>query len=103
MKANIEIDLKLVIEQSSDGYTAYFPDLELYGMGSTASEAQISLHKSLDITIDYCLKNGTLFEVMQEAGFSKTIRLPKSTPNKAYSKVNYNIPLGDYGKERLHA
>lgn len=103
MKANIEIDLKLVMEKSSDGYTAYFPDLDLYGMGDTAFMAEKSLRETLNITVDYCVKNGTLFDIMQEAGFNKTVRLPKSTPNKTYSKVNYNIPLGDYGKQRLHA
>lgn len=100
MKANIKIDLELVIEHSDDGYTAYFPDLDLYGMGSTAHQAKKSLLKTLDMTIDYCVKHGTLFEVMQEAGFNQTIRLPKSTPSKTYSKVNYDIPLGDYGKEK---
>jgi hypothetical protein len=100
MKANIQIDLKIVYEKSSDGYTAYFPDLELYGMGDNKLEAKKSLKQSLDITIDYCLKNGTLFEVMEKAGFNKSIRLPKATQTKSYEKLNYNIPLNNYGKEK---
>lgn len=103
MKASVEINLKLVVEESKEGYTAYFPDLGLYGMGDTKTKAKKSLIESLDITMNYCLENGTLFEVMQEAGFTKSIRLPKSTPKTSYSNVNYNIPLGNYGKERLHA
>ncbi|SFV65144.1 hypothetical protein MNB_SUP05-5-1055 [hydrothermal vent metagenome] len=103
MKANIRIDIKVEFIKDENGYTALADIFGAYGMGDTKIEAQKSLKKSLDIFIDDYINRGVLMEVLEKQGLKKKIILPKSTKTKTYKKINYDIPLNNYGKERLHA
>ena len=103
MRANIQITVKAKFIKDSDGYTAYADVFGAYGMGATKREAEKSLKTTVEIYINEYIKLGTLFEILEKQGFNKKIVLPKAVKNESYKKLCYDIPLGDYAKERLHA
>lgn len=103
MKANITIDIKAEFIKDENGYTAYADVFNAYGMGDTKINAQKSLQKTIDIYIDEYVRLGVLFDKLKDFGFKKSVIIPKPTKNKTYKKINYDIPLSNYGKQRLHA
>ncbi|MDC9714542.1 MAG: hypothetical protein PSN36_01785 [Gammaproteobacteria bacterium] len=103
MKANITIDIKAEFVKDKDGYTAYADVFNAYGMGNTKMEAQKSLKQAIDVYVDEYMRLGVLFDKLQKFGFKKSVIIPKPKKNKTYKKINYDIPLNNYGKERLHA
>ncbi len=58
-----EITFRLTLEKDEQGYIARFPDLDLYGVGDTEAQAKESLIIATDITVQHCLKEGTLDEI----------------------------------------
>jgi predicted RNase H-like HicB family nuclease len=100
MKANINLDIKVEFIKKDDIYIAYADIFGAYGMGETKSKAQQSLKESINIYMQEYLKLGVLFDKLKQEGFKKKIVLPKSSKNKTYKKLNYDIPLSNYGKEK---
>jgi len=98
MKAEINIDLRITFIKVAGGYNA-LSDV-FASVGSTKAEAEKSLKEALGITFEWCTKHGTLFEALENEGFKQKVVLPPKTKEKSYKKINYNLPLGQYGKEK---
>ena len=105
MKADLSLNIKAEIIKTDSGYNAIADVFAVAGVGTTKQEALKSLKECLQSTINYCIDNGTLLQVLEEEGFQKRLVLPKSTKERSFTAINYNIPLGNYGKEkqRQHA
>jgi predicted RNase H-like HicB family nuclease len=103
MKAEINMDLRITFIKVSGGYNALSNVFASVGVGSTKAEAEKSLKEALGITFEWCIKNGTLLEALENEGFKQKVVLPPKTQEKSYKKINYNlplVPLGQYGKEK---
>jgi predicted RNase H-like HicB family nuclease len=51
---------------------AVSPELNVSSFGDTVEEARESLREAVDAFIEECREMGTLEEVLEEAGFSRT-------------------------------
>jgi predicted RNase H-like HicB family nuclease len=100
MKAEINMDLRITFIKVAGGYNALSDVFASVGVGSTKAKAEKSLKEALDITFKWCIKHGTLFEALESEGFKQKVVLPPKTKEKSYKKINYNLPLGQYGKEK---
>lgn len=100
MKAQISIDLRVTFTKVNGGYNALSDVFASVGVGNTKAKAEKSLKEALAITFDWCIKNGTLFEALASEGFKQKVILPPQTKEKSYKKISYNLPLGQYGKEK---
>jgi hypothetical protein len=100
MKAQISLDLRITFIKIAGGYNALSDVFASVGVGSAKAKAEKSLKEALKITFDWCIKNATLFEALEKEGFKQKVVLPLETKEKSYKKINYNLPLEQYGKEK---
>ena len=100
MNVEIKIKFNVAIEKDNQGYVARILSLGLYGVGDTKAQATKSLKTSIDITIEHCLADGTLNDVLKEAVFEKRIRTSKS---KKVIPLDYSFPINYEQKQRLYA
>ncbi len=50
-------------------YTAYCPEFDVASCGTTVAEAQKNLREALEIFIEETTRQGTLEEILEEAGY----------------------------------
>ncbi len=105
MKAQITLDIKAEFIRVNGGYNAIADIFACVGTGSTKAQAEKSLKEALNLSINWCIDNRTLFEALEKEGFKQKVVIPKSGKGKSYKKLHYDIPLSGYGKEkeRLYA
>lgn len=60
MKAQINLNIKVEIIKTTNGYNAMSDIFAATGIGATKGEALKSLKGCLQSTFDYCLEKGTL-------------------------------------------
>jgi len=60
------------IFREDDLYVAICPDLDVSSYGETENEARISLKEAVEAFLEECEKMGTLEEVLEEAGFTRS-------------------------------
>ncbi len=66
------LPLKIEIFKEGDVFVAVSPELNVSSFGDTIDEAGASLREAVDAFIEECQELGTLDEVLEEAGFSRT-------------------------------
>jgi predicted RNase H-like HicB family nuclease len=66
------LPLKIEIFKEGDVFVAVSPELNVSSFGDTVEEARGSLREAVDAFIEECREMGTLDEVLEEAGFSRT-------------------------------
>ena len=98
MKADLTLNIKAEIIKTDSGYNAIADVFAIVGVGTTKQEALKSLKECLQSTINYCIDNGTLLQVLEEEGFQKRLVLPKSTKERSFTGIRGRYPflLKDY-------
>jgi predicted RNase H-like HicB family nuclease len=66
------LPLKIEVFKEGDVFVAVSPELNVSSFGDTVEEARESLREAVDAFIEECREMGTLEEVLEEAGFSRT-------------------------------
>jgi predicted RNase H-like HicB family nuclease len=66
------LPLKIEVFKEGDAFVAVSPELNVSSFGDTVEEARESLREAVDAFIEECREMGTLEEVLEEAGFSRT-------------------------------
>ena len=66
------IPIKVEIFKEGDVFVAVAPDLSVSSFGDTIEEARASLREAINAFVEECQAMGTLDEVLEEAGFSRT-------------------------------
>lgn len=52
-------------------YVAYAPELDISSCGHTAMEARKNIEEAVELFLEEAKKNGTLSQILEEAGFIK--------------------------------
>jgi predicted RNase H-like HicB family nuclease len=66
------IPLKIEVFKEDDVFVAVSSELNVSSFGDTVEEARASLREAIDAFIEECQSMGTLDDVLEEAGFSRT-------------------------------
>lgn len=66
------VPVKVEIFKEGDLFVAVSPELNVSSFGDTVEEARASLREAIDAFVEECQAMGTLDEVLEEAGFSRT-------------------------------
>lgn len=68
----MKISVRVEIFKEGDVYVALSPELNVSSFGDTIEDAKKSLQEAIEAFIEECEKMGTLEDVLEESGFSKT-------------------------------
>jgi len=68
----MNISVRIEIFKEGDLYTALSPELNVSSFGETIEDAKNSFKEAVEAFIEGCQEMGTLEEVLEESGFSKT-------------------------------
>lgn len=66
------IPIKVEIFRENDVFVAVSPELNVSSFGETVEEARASLKEAIDAFLEECQAMGTLEDILEEAGFSRT-------------------------------
>ena len=68
----MKIFARVEIFREGDAFVALSPDLNVSSFGKTAEEAKNSIKEAIEAFVEECERMGTLEDVMEESGFSRT-------------------------------
>jgi predicted RNase H-like HicB family nuclease len=77
---NTLLTVKIIHEpEASDApFVAYVPEFDISSCGTTQDEAIVHVKEALGITLEEAKKDGTISQVLAEAGFAASKRAPLS-------------------------
>ncbi len=67
-----QLNIKVEVFKEDDLYVALCPSLNVSSFGETVEDAKKSLVEAVEAFIEECSEMGTLEEVLEESGFTKT-------------------------------
>lgn len=65
------LDLTMQVWREGPTYVSYTPELDLSSCGRTVSQAKAHLREAVSLFIEEAAKQGTLEDILLEAGFEK--------------------------------
>jgi len=68
----MEISVRIEIFKEGDVYVALSPELNVSSFGETIEDAKSSIKEAVEAFLEECEKMGTLKDILEESGFSKT-------------------------------
>ncbi len=68
----MKVYVRIEIFKEGDVYVALSPELNVSSFGDGIEDAKMSLREAIEIFIEECEKMGTLEDVLEESGFSKS-------------------------------
>ena len=68
----MKIFARVEIFKEGDASVALSPDLNVSSFGETPEEAKLSIKEAIEAFVEECERMGTLEDVMEESGFSRT-------------------------------
>jgi len=68
----MNISVRIEIFKEGDVYVALSPELNVSSFGETVEDAKNSIKEAIKAFIEECERMGTLEDVLEESGFSKT-------------------------------
>ncbi len=68
----MNISVRVEIFKEGDIYVALSPELNVSSFGDTIEDARKSVKEAIEAFIEECERMGTLEDVLEESGFSKT-------------------------------
>lgn len=91
----VELSLSVRFHKKGNWWISQCPDLDLYSQGHTKSEAKTNLEDALAFFIESCVDRGTVFQVLEEAGFrpAKSGELRTSGRKKTRKSLRIEVPL----------
>lgn len=95
---NLPLTIKVFREGTSKEtpFVAYNPELDVSSCGKTEDEARKMLEKAVYLTLNGAHQDGTLKQVLQEAGLSQA----QSPESKTYFSI-FNFPLKNLGPGKV--
>lgn len=89
-----EIKIAFNVEVWKEGQThvAYAPDLDVSSCGRTASQAKSRLREAVLLFIEEAIHQGTLRDILAEAGFERHGQLYRPRPVLAREKMRLTVP-----------
>lgn len=88
---NLPLTIKVFFEGSSKEapFIAYNPEFDISSCGKTEALASKSLEEALNLLIEGAREDGTLNQLLEEAGFSRTKKI--SLPKTYFSVLNLSF------------
>jgi predicted RNase H-like HicB family nuclease len=68
----MNISARIEIFKEGDAYVALSPELNVSSFGETIEDAKKSIKEAINAFVEECERMGTLEDVLEESGFSKT-------------------------------
>ncbi len=68
----MDISVRIEIFKEGDVYVALSPELNVSSFGDTIEDAKKSIKEAIGAFVEECERMGTLEEILEESGFSKT-------------------------------
>ena len=68
----MNISVRIEIFKEGDVYVALSPELNVSSFGETVENAKNSIKEAIEAFIEECERMGTLNDVLEESGFSKS-------------------------------
>lgn len=68
----MNISVRVEIFKEGDVYIALSPELNVSSFGDTIEDARKSVKEAMEVFIEECERMGTLEDVLEESGFSRT-------------------------------
>ena len=68
-KLTIKHSIEVFWDEESKQFVGISKELEYTGMGKTPDEARDNTNKAVELALQWCAENGTLEEVLEEAGY----------------------------------
>lgn len=72
----VHLEYEVEVWQSGDYIMAGVPGLDVTSYGPTEEEATANLREAVGLFVEECARMGTLEEVLEEAGFSRSAGQP---------------------------
>lgn len=69
-KLTVEVQVPGTIHHDGQQFIAACPSLDVVTQGATVDEAKLNLEDAVFFFVESCVERGTLFQVLQEAGFA---------------------------------
>jgi predicted RNase H-like HicB family nuclease len=88
----MKIILKTQIIKEGDTFIAYAPELDLSSCGHSVEEAEKNLQEAVELFIETAEEQGTLKEILEEAGFGEKGDATLEGP-KIISQNNLQFPI----------
>jgi len=68
----MQLSVSIVVFKEGDLYVALAPELNVSSFGDSIDDARKSLKEAIEAFLEECAKTGSLEQVLEESGFSKT-------------------------------
>ncbi len=68
----MKISVRIEIFKEEDVYVALSPELNVSSFGETIEDTKKSVKEAIEAFIEECERMGTLEDILEESGFSKT-------------------------------
>ena len=72
-KVQVSFTLPVNIEQKGSWWIATCPIFDVVSQGTSFQEAKVNIEDALVFFLQSCIKRGTLFQVLGEAGFDQDL------------------------------
>jgi predicted RNase H-like HicB family nuclease len=88
----LEIALTVEVWKEGQTHVAYAPELDVSSCGKTASQAKSHLREAVFLFIEEAAREGTLQEMLREAGFERRGKIYQPRPILAREKMRLTLP-----------
>ena len=68
----MQLSVSIEVFKEGDQYVALAPELNVSSFGESIDDARMSLKEALEAFLEECAEMGSLEQVLEESGFSKT-------------------------------
>jgi predicted RNase H-like HicB family nuclease len=92
--SNHAVDIALSVQVWKEGasHVAYTPELDISSCGKTPSQAKSRLREAVSLFIEEAARQGTLGEILEEAGFERHGKTYRPRPILARERMRLTLP-----------
>jgi hypothetical protein len=86
------IALSVQVWKEGPNHVAHTPELDISSCGKTASQAKSRLREAVSLFIEEAAHQGTLDEILKEAGFERHGKTYRARPILARERMRLTLP-----------
>jgi predicted Zn-dependent protease len=92
--SNHGVDIALSVQVWKEGASqfAYTPELDISSWGKTAGQAKSHLREAVSLFIEEAARQGTLDDILEEAGFERGGKTYRRRPIVARERMRLTLP-----------
>jgi predicted RNase H-like HicB family nuclease len=96
-KVQVSFTVPVSINQKDSWWIATCPIFDVVTQGQTLEEAKVNIQDALVFFLQSCIKRGTIFEVLRDAGFdqdlSSSATLTEAQPEEGTVQIDVPLPF----------